>query len=170
MKLLRVIPVAFALVGAAGGLQAAQNLGTVVVNFDHPEKFTDIKDREDPTDSGQANILNELKRTIVDIGAPRLAPGETLSITFTDIKLAGSFEPWHGPARSDIRYVRDIYPPAYKFSYSITDAAGKVVRQGSVDYHDLNFQTRLSLDQNDPLHYEKSYLDDWTREATHGLK
>jgi hypothetical protein len=171
MKLLRVIPAMIALAGVAGGLRAApKEGGTVVVTFDHPEKFTDIKDREDPTDAGEAGILKEIKTYLVDDAGPRLPAGATLSITFTDIRLAGSFEPWHGPERSEIRYVRDIYPPFYRFSFVITDGAGKVLRQGKIDHTDLDFQTRLVLDTNDPLHYEKAYLDEWVRDATHGLR
>jgi len=172
MKLLRVIPAILGMVSVAGGLQAAEsaNSGRTVVIFDHPEKFTDVRDRDEPSDAGQAGILAEIKRYIVYDASSRLPAGDTLTITFTDIKLAGDFEPWHGPLQSDIRYIRDIYPPAYKFSYVVTDAAGNTVKKGAVDFRDLDFNLRLTIDNGDPLHYEKAYLDEWIRSVTHDLK
>ena len=47
-----------------------------------------------------------------------------------------------GAARSGTRCAssRMIYPPAFKFTYSVTDPSGKVVRKGSEDIRDLDFQ------------------------------
>ena len=40
-----------------------------------------------------------------------LPAGQTLTVTFTDIDLAGDFEPWRGGQAMDIRIVKDVYPP-----------------------------------------------------------
>src|SRR5579885_338988 len=40
-----------------------------------------------------------------------LPPGDRLDVTIDDIKLAGDFEPWHGPDAQDIRFMKDLYPP-----------------------------------------------------------
>ena len=37
--------------------------------------------------------------------------GDKLTITFTDIDLAGDFEPWRGPQWDEVRIVKAIYPP-----------------------------------------------------------
>jgi hypothetical protein len=52
----------------------------------------------------------------------------------------------------------------------VTDASGRVVREGSEDIRDMNFQMRLTIDASDPLHYEKDILDDWARSKLRGLK
>ena len=81
-----------------------------------------------------------------------------------------NFEPWRGGQWSDVRVVKDIYPPAFKFSYSVTDAAGKVVSQGNEDIRDLSFTFRFSPDTTDNLHFEKSFLDDWIHSNLRRLK
>ena len=69
-----------------------------------------------------------------------------------------------------MRIVKDIYPPAFKFTYTVTDASGKVVKNGSENLRDGSFQYRLTIDTSDPLRYEKAVLSDWAHSALRGLK
>ena len=91
------------------------------------------------------------------------AEGCKLTVTFTDIDLAGEFEPWRGPQFDEVRIVKDIYPPGFKFAYTLTDANGKVLKEGTENIRDMNFQMRLLIDTNDTLRYEKDILTDWMR-------
>jgi hypothetical protein len=75
--------------------------------------------------------------------------------------LAGDYEPWRGPQFSDVRIVKSIYAPRFKFSFKVTDAAGKTVKEGNEDIRDLAFDMRLTLDRQDPLRFEKDILKDW---------
>jgi hypothetical protein len=143
----------------------------VVVAFDHPEKFTDINDSfPDGTPKGRQAILDKISAFIQDRSRKSVPDGYTLSITFTDIKLAGQFEPWRGPQFDDVRIIRDIYPPWFKFTYTVTDPAGKVVLQGTKNLTDLNFQLRLVPEVDDPLRYEKSILADWISSLKRSLR
>lgn len=137
----------------------------VEVLFDHPENFTDLKDSYMPTDKGRDSYMEMLKDYIQQTAGRRLPEGQKLSITFTDIDMAGDFEPWRGPSASDVRIVKGIYIPRLKFTYQITDATGAVVKEGKAEQSDLNFQMNLStsLDTSDPLRYEKRLIDDWIR-------
>jgi len=101
---------------------------------------------------------------------PLVPVGYKLTVTFTNIDLAGEYEPWHSPMYQDVRMLRDIYPPAFKFTYAVTDPAGKVVRSGSQDIRDVAYQMRVTLDLTDPLRYEKDILSEWARSALQGLK
>ena len=139
------------------------------VIFVHPENFTDVKDGDLPSDRGRDAILARIRDYLVERTDTLLPVGDRLTITFTDIDLAGDFEPWRGLRWSDVRVVKSIYPPAFKFSYSVTDAAGRVVKQGAEDIRDLNFQTRMTIDASDSLHYEKDILDDWARSTLRDL-
>ena len=56
--------------------------------------------------------------------------GHSLAVTFTDIDMAGDFEPWRGPRFDDIRIVKDIYPPRINLNFRLTDAEGNVVKEG----------------------------------------
>jgi hypothetical protein len=141
------------------------------VIFDHPENFTDVKDANLATDKGRDAILSRLRNHLVDRTTPLLPEGDSLRITFTDVDLAGEYEPWHGGGLQEIRVVKDIYPPSFKFSYSVTDTSGKVVKQGTEEIRDLDFQTRFTVgDNSDPLRYEKATLDDWARSTLAGLR
>lgn len=155
---------------AAGALQAAGSpAARTEVIFDHPEKFTDVKDSYIPTDKGRDAILANIRAFLVERTESLVPEGDRLTITFTDIDLAGDFEPWRGAQYDDVRIVKAIYPPAFKFTYSVTDPSGKVVRQGSEDIRDLSFQWRVTIDSSDPLRYEKDILDDWARSKLRGL-
>lgn len=165
MKPIRLI-LTFTLAGAAG-LMAAEAQQTpparVSVNFIEPEKFTDVRDGNLETEKGRNAILQEIREFIVQRAEKVLPAGQRLEMTFTDIDLAGDFEPWRGPRLDDVRIVKDIYPPRLKFGFRITDEAGNVIKQGSKDLRDLAFQTRLTINRQDSLHYEKDILNDWLR-------
>ena len=139
------------------------------VLFVHPENFTDVKDGNLATDRGRDAILGRIREYLAGRADSLLPSGDRLTVTFTDIDLAGDFEPWRGLQWSDVRVIKPLYPPAFKFSYSVTDAAGKVVKQGTEDIRDLNFQTRMTVDTSDSLHYEKDILGDWARSTLRGL-
>jgi hypothetical protein len=140
------------------------------VTFDHPENFTDVKDRDMPTDSGRDELLSRIRSYLVSRTEPLLPMGDRLKITFTDIDLAGDFEPGRGPMWDEVRIVRDIYPPAFKFSYAVTDASGRIVKQGTENIRDMNFQSRIVLDASDSLRYEKDILAEWASSSLRGLK
>ena len=164
---MRLLRIALATMGVAAGfsLRAATVIpdGRVDVVFDHPEKFTDVKDSTYDTEKGRDYILQNIKSYIVEKASRILPAGDHLSMTFTDIHLAGQFEPWRGPQWDEVRIIKDIYPPAFQFSFEVMDANGKVIKQGKEDMRDMGFQYRATLDESDPLRYEKSFLDDWLR-------
>jgi Protein of unknown function (DUF3016) len=157
------------LAGSGRLLAAATDVRTEVV-YDHPEKFTDVRDSSMPTDQGSASILSDLRDYLVREGRLYVPAGCKLTITFTDIDLAGDFEPWRGPQFDNVRIIKTIYPPHFKFSYTLADAGGRVLRAGQEDILDDAFELRVSLDHNDPLHYEKDILRDWMRRQMRGVQ
>lgn len=168
MKTIRIILTALPLI-AVGALIAAppapKEPSRVNVVFSHPEKFTDVKDDSMGTERGRDAILEQL-RDYIDQQASRYMPkDQTLAVTFTDIDLAGDYEPWHGSNADNIRFIRAIYPPRMDLSFKVTDAAGAVVKEGTRQLRNLNFQSELSVNRQDPLRFEKSLLDDWLRDV-----
>jgi len=155
---------------AVGSLFAADKAATadarITVVFDHPEKYTDVKDRNLDSDNalGGPRYLPLLKECIEAEAGRLLAPGQKLTITFTDIDLAGDFEPWHGPQFSDVRMVKDIYPPRLSFTFQVTDEGGRVLSEGERKLVELAYQMRITSGfRDDPLRYEKDMLKDWLR-------
>jgi hypothetical protein len=133
----------------------------IEVIFQNPEKFADVKDSGMSTDDGWDAILNDLKSYFTKRAEAALPQGNKLQITFTDIDLAGEYEPWRVNAM-DVRIVKDIYPPRFVFEYKITDEkTGVVVKEGKETLQNLLFMQRMVIDRNDPLRYEKDMLGDW---------
>lgn len=172
MKTLLLLSAALGLVTACAvrAADSAAASSRVDVVFDHPEKFTDVKDSYAPSDHGRDAILGEIRGFLVRRAEPMLPGGYKLTLTFTDIDLAGEFEPWRGQRWDDVRIVKQVYPPAFKFTYSVSDPAGRVVKEGSEDIRDINFQMRVVIDTSDPLRYEKDILGDWVRSNLRGIR
>jgi len=131
------------------------------VIFVQPENFADVKDGDFGTDKGRDAILDQVREFIVERAEKALPAGQKLTVSFTDIDLAGEYEPWRGPQFSDIRIVKSIYAPRFNFTYKVTDAAGNTVKEGKEQLRDLAFDMRLTIDRQDPLRYEKDILKDW---------
>lgn len=170
MKTLSLLPVFLGLASLALNATDAKAATRTDVIFDHPENFTDVKDSAVPTDKGRDSILSNIRSFIVDEADRVLPEGYSLRITFTDIDLAGEYEPWRGPQWDDVRIVKSIYPPAFKFTYSVMDPSGRVAKEGSENIRDMTFDTRITLDRSDPLRYEKDFLDDWMHANLRNLK
>jgi len=135
----------------------------VEVEFVAPENFTDVKDALVATEKGRAYTIEQVRRYLVETAARHVPEGQHLKITVTDIDLAGDYEFWGG-GRADIRIVKAIYPPSIDLSFVVSDASGAVLQEGSRRLHDLAFQMRIDLRQDDPLRYEKALIDDWLRD------
>jgi hypothetical protein len=142
-------------------------MGRVTVVFERPEKFTDLKDgmTDFENERGRERFLPFIREHLEKRGERILPEGQKLTVTFTDIDLAGDFEAWHGIAFQDVRIVKPVYVPRLAFSYTLTDADGQVVKQGERRLIDGGFQMRrTSAFDSDSLRYEKGMLDDWLRQ------
>jgi hypothetical protein len=171
MKLASLLAVILPLMALPLAAAKPQQSGAskLTVNFPGWEKYTDIKDAFSATDRGELAILDDLHRAL-DYDAGYLVPdGDHLTLTFSDIDLAGDFEPGRGPNWEDVRIVKDIYPPRFAFTYSLTDASGRVLLSGKENIVDLDFNQRLSIDTSDPRHYDKDVLRDWMERKLHGI-
>lgn len=159
---------------AAGALFAAdaKTASRVTVIFSNPEKYTDVRDNMSDYDNevGRAHYLPLIQEHLQQQGAARLPAGQQLTITFTDIDLAGDFEPWRGVQYSDIRIIKEIYIPRLAFSFKLTDASGQVIKEGERKLQDLAFQMRMVGFRDDALRYEKGMLDDWLRDELRPAK
>lgn len=135
-----------------------------------PAKFTDVRDSYTGTDAGRDDILDRIREYIQDEAKQFLPPGDKLYMTVTDIDLAGDFEPWRGPRWDDIRIVKDIYPPRMDFSFRLTDANGKVIKEGKRDLRDLAFMMKITMAfEDDSLRHEKQMIDEWFRDEFRGM-
>jgi Protein of unknown function (DUF3016) len=135
----------------------------VTVTFDHPDKFTDVKDAYMPTDKGRDAILDQIRLFVEAKAASYLGAGQSLEVKFTEIDLAGDFEPQRGAQFIDVRILKDIYPPRLDLEFKLTGADGKVLSEGKRQLRDPFYLQRLLPFHDDPLCYEKDILNDWLR-------
>lgn len=164
---------AFALanVGAVWAAEKAKEPSPVEVTYVDAEKFTDVRDGFYGTDAGRENTLNLIKEHLVKQAARELSAGQKLTVTFTDIDLAGDYEPWRSGQWADVRIVKDIYPPRMVFTFRLTGADGKVIKEEKRDLRDMAFMMKITMGfRDDPLRHEKALLDDWLSEEFRALK
>lgn len=161
MKYPTKFPLVIAAVLAAGSVVAFadEKSANVAVSFHEADKFTDARSHfGGDTDEGYLKMLSTHLQKDAN---RRLAPGQKLEVTITDIDLAGDYVP--SDARSqDVRIIREIYIPRIKLSFRLLDADGKVINEGERRLSNMNFMNDLRLvGRNDPLFYDKNLLSDW---------
>lgn len=158
---------AFALITCAAfaaPLMAADKPSTPLrasVSWTDPGEFDEVKDSHGRGMIKSGVWLAELKKHLERRATRVLPEGQQLEVTFTDIKLAGQFEPWRGPQFDDVRIVKDIYPPRIDLRFTLKSADGRVIEEGERTLRDLGFLTRSIANTSDTLRYEKRMLDEW---------
>ncbi len=154
------------LLGVLPGLMTAAPTRTIAraeVNFFEPSKFTDVRDSM-MGDYERTTYLDQIRDHLLEQAKYYVPEGHTLNVTFTDIDMAGEFEPWRGPRFDDVRIVKDIYPPRVALSFRLVDAEGNVVKQGKRELRDLSFLMKITMGfRDDSVRHEKALLDDWLR-------
>jgi hypothetical protein len=135
----------------------------VSVTFVQPERFTDPRDGLLGSPKGTAALLADIDRYLHTAGERYVPAGLALSVSITDIDLAGEFEPWHGPRFDRVRVMRDGYPPRFTLQFRLTDGSGAVIKEGQRLLLDPLYLVSAALGNGDPLYYDKVLLRDWLR-------
>jgi hypothetical protein len=148
--------------------KAATTSSRIQVAFVNPEKFTDFKADAAGSQRGRENYLGQLKSYLVLQAGAQLPQGERLSVSITNIDMAGEFEPWRGQSLTNVRVVKDQYPPCIDLSFKLIDAKGSVIRENTRQLRNLSFMRDASINRQDPLRHEKNLLDDWLRRELAG--
>lgn len=131
---------------------------SVSVSFHESDKFTDA--RSSFGGETDKHYLDTLAGHLKKSAEKRLAPGQKLEVTFTDIDLAGDFVPNAGA--HDVRVIRDIWIPRQKLTFRLLDETGQVLKEGERRLTDLNFMNNVGIiGRDEPLYYDKALLADW---------
>jgi DUF3016 family protein len=155
-------------IALAAGVTAAAHAGApsrIHVTWSNPVDFTDTRQSAGSGIGRQSpdEWLGELAKYLQRRADRVLAPGQQLDVTFTDVKRAGTYEPWRGPQWNDVRIIKDIYPPSIDLEFTLRDTSGNVISEGTRQLRDPAFLSRGIPNQTDPLRFEKRMLDDWLR-------
>ena len=147
------------LAAALAVVSGAVSAATAQVEYVKPESFTDAGRRWAYTDS--QNNLEQLKLHLVAQVGKLLPADETLTISITDVDLAGDYDPRQRYS-NEVRIVKDVYPPRINLRFSLARADGTVVKEGERSLRDPGFLMGTSTRYlSDNLRYEKAMLDEW---------
>ncbi|GGD47153.1 DUF3016 domain-containing protein [Pseudoxanthomonas indica] len=134
----------------------------VSVDWTDPNQFTDIRYSGNRWEAAQGNWVVDLATYLQKQAGKKLANGQQLHVTITDIRRAGMYEPGRGMNLDRVRIIKDIYPPRMTLNFSLTGADGQVISEGERKLVDSAFLMGSGLvSDTDPLRYEKRMLDDW---------
>tara|TARA_B100002003_G_C14064169_1_gene512173 strand:- start:336 stop:863 length:528 start_codon:yes stop_codon:yes gene_type:complete len=155
----------------AAGLmyQPVMAAAEVKINWHEPDSYQDIRPSNQSRSSFRKMVFADLEQYMTKL-AEDLPDGQTLSMTVTDLDLAGEVWPASllgGMGGADIRLVKPVYIPRMSFSYTLKDASGSVLQNAEVKLKDMAFMdrgTRASR-RAENLTYEKAMLKDWFEKA-----
>lgn len=150
----------FALCGLLLSLPSIGQEAPVQVQYLHAENFADVGNHRFSDERIRAAYLEQLQGHLVKQAAALLAAGERLSVSITELDMAGEFESWRPPS-GDTRVVKDVYPPRIDLSFRLAAGDGKVVKEGARKLRDPAFLQGANRYPDDPLRYEKALIDRW---------
>lgn len=125
-----------------------------------PDKYRDLGS----SDEERQRMLGQLEAHLKSLSA-KLPEKQALNIDLLDIDRAGETRV-NARLAQDLRVMRAITWPSVDFRYVLTDAEGKVLKEGKAHVSDMNYLGSLASSRSnaDPLRYEKHMLDRWFAE------
>jgi hypothetical protein len=130
---------------------------TVTVIFKDPANFTDVRENGRPWNS--ESYLEVLRADVEQAAAARLARGQRLTITFTDIDLAGETR-FNQPEQ--IRIMTTLEVPRATLTFQLIDAEGRILKAGTRELQDLDYLRQAGRpDSRNPLYYDRQLLRHW---------
>ena len=132
----------------APGAQGA----AVMVQYLNPQTFTDFSVQGRSVQSSTNVFTQELTRALGPVMRNRF-PGDTLTLRFTNIDLAG---------RGSTRIVRSNTPARLSFDYVLRDSSGHTAASGSQRLTDtLRRTSTRNPGQSSPVYLENRMLRRW---------
>ncbi|QIZ78629.1 DUF3016 domain-containing protein [Ferrimonas lipolytica] len=141
-----------------------QQDGDVTVVWQEPENYRDVDATSGVQSRYQNHVFAKLGKHMQEQITPKLQTGEKITVTVTDLDLAGDVRPTFGATTNDIRVVKSVYPPMIHFTYQLNNGDGEVLQQQKVELRDMSFDSGgLQRNRHESLHYEMNMLDDWVK-------
>jgi Protein of unknown function (DUF3016) len=145
-----------ALISAALLCAGLAQAGTVEVQFEQPDRYTDVGPRSDA-----ATVETALRDILQSLATERLPANQALSLAITDIDLAGEIE----PATRRMQNVRVMgkHPdwPRISLRYTLREG-NRVLAEGQDVVSDMAYLMRSTpASGTGRLPYEQRMLSDW---------
>lgn len=136
----------------------------VQITWKDPKSFTDVRPSNESRKRFREKTFELLEEHLEKLSS-KLPEGQSLTMTVTDLDLAGRV--WPGTfigmdSAGDVRLIKRVDIPRMSFSYKLLDANGDVVKEGEESIKDMGFQERIHrYFKSDRLRYEKTMIADW---------
>lgn len=146
--------------GLVSYAQAAQ----VKVNWQDPDKYTDIRPTNETKDAFRQRLFEALDEVFRD-NAKVLPENYLLEINVTNLDLAGDTNVLHPNNGHDIRLVKDIYWPRMSLQFSLKNDTGAMISEGKANLSDMNFLfTHRIVTSHTGFEYEERMINNWFKE------
>ena len=134
----------------------------VDVKWQEPDTFSDLRTSSTLQSRFEETVLADLEQHFRESAAAALPDNQHLSLTITDVDLAGYIDYFQPRNPFGMRLVRNVDFPRIKLNYALKDEQGNILKEGESTLKDLGFQTPAFYVRNsDPLKYEKRMIDRW---------
>jgi hypothetical protein len=139
---------------------------SVQIEWQHPEKYRDIRAGNEVQHDFQERVTAALTRAFVDAAEDHLPSDQRLHLTITDVDLAGDVEYFFLNFPQGIRVMRDLYFPSISFTYELKDATGKVINSGKENIKDMGYRfSGMNFINAPPFNYENRLIHDWVSKS-----
>jgi hypothetical protein len=141
----------------------------VSVEWIAPETYRDAYSSSSKTDKSRQIALDDFQSFIVKEASTVIKASDNLKISVTQLDMTGEYEPWSMNHR-DVRMMKSPYFGYIAFKYSLTDASGKVIKEGEEQLTN-QMLTPIDLrdkDERDP--YLRETLRNWIHSTFHASK
>ena len=147
---------AIALISAALLCAGLAQAGTVDVQFEQPDRYTDVGPRSDA-----AAVQAALRGILQTLAAERLPADQSLTLAITDIDLAGEIRPFPRHLQ-DVRVMGQSADwPRISLRYTLRDGS-RVLAEGEEVVSDMAYLMRSTrVSSSDRLPYEQRMLSEW---------
>lgn len=135
--------------------------GEAKVNWQEPEKYTDIRPGNESRENFKERIFKEFNLMFSTM-AKKLPDGYQMEITVTDLDLAGDVNGMYSRLGRDIRVVKELYWPRMSFFYTLKNEKNEVVASAKEEVKDMNFMNSIGIHASgNSFDYEEKMLNDW---------
>jgi len=160
-KSLKILIAVSVLYGAVF-LQPVAEAANVNVTWKNPDKYRDIHAGNSSKNHFRKTTFKDLEKHLSKL-AEGLPANQTLEIEVTDIDLAGDV---HLGGVHQMRVVKDIYYPRFKFQFKLLAADDSVILTKEENIKNVGFMINHHLKyRNKSLGFEKQLLDEWFQGA-----
>ena len=134
---------------------------TVNVEWVEPEKYRDPWAISVESAKSREMTLNSLETYIKRAAGRHVDEGETLTLRVTELDLAGRFDYSRGPELADVRIVRSADFARIAFDYTLTNAEGEVLKEGSERLTHMLLVPLSLPNRNEQAPYVRALIHDW---------